>query len=342
MMKKIIVIGNGIASTLFVYFLSQRVKEKIEVLSLADDDLFPRCTLKSTSLVAKRGAKKGTPLGDLLTNSFDEVESFFSFWKNKYQSIQRVEVTSLCQKGSKFEEDYLRRFLNQVKDENDFLEFKEWGYLFDAKKILEDLEQEIVSSENILWKKEKEAVVRSFFCSEKEKYTLQCLSGKEIEGKYLFFGTNAYSSLLLDYPLKSEVITGHYLKFQSCNLGDKSFVYNLHEKTFTYRAEENSIEIGVVSTKGFNASLKEDQLKEIYSLFKPIFSKNIPPLEKGEVLFGYRHKIMGRRPGLFIDKKVNQSILMASLGTYKNGFSYNFVLAKEAVDEIMNHWAEVL
>lgn len=298
---KIVLVGGGITGELFLHYFIQLCPKGFSpsIIHFHQDELYSPCSLTSTGLVALNGAKRGTPRGDELTKAYYATAE----WVNSIHpmGVEEVLLESYCQRGSLFEEDYLRRFLNQVQNEGPRLVHREKAYLFDMPKFLTWLKV----------KNRQELQGQNLFCYQEMHGPLP----EHYEGD-LFLATGAYSSLLAPLETQTtEVIPGSFLLFdQGLDYGEKSFAYSLEEKVCLYRAESKTLQIGVAK--------KSEELPAIYERFKQFLSFTLPPLSAGRVLAGLRHRGPKRMP-VFAQLQNHRYALW---GTYKNGISYPHAL----------------
>jgi len=76
----ILLIGNGLSAKVFLFELLHSDEINCQNLAIAQvfcENLAPSCSLRSTASVSLNGIEEGiSPLGDLLSKSFDSFVSF--------------------------------------------------------------------------------------------------------------------------------------------------------------------------------------------------------------------------------------------------------------------------
>lgn len=323
--KTLAVIGEGIASLIFLKDLADFKQKNLtlpfdKILWISSPELSPGCSLWSTALVAKHGIKKGlSPLGDELSSAYDLAAQHYENYPNS--SVQKIDLTYFeDEKGS-----VARRFSQEALQEVSFQNFKgrgvvEAAYLIHPEAYLKEIRESIlkvlpeISCHHDLVTDFKREV--NLLIAKKENYTCHAV----------FWGVSA--GRFLKEKFHGKTITGHVLRFDDVDFGEKSFALNLFGKNLIYRHIEKQKVLFVGATTANDGELFPDaqELQQQWSkLFHlPEFDqlKNLTPKLWG----GPRHKLSKRRPRI---EALNEQEFCA-VGFYKSGYSLAHLAAREA------------
>lgn len=341
--RKVLIVGNGIAAKLLAFTL---YKDKgITATMIANEDFAPMCSTRSTAINCLRGTKKGiSKLGDLIVDSYEDFVHFYNTFKP-----EGVEKSFELQIWDKDYDKWQRRYedfklINKISGISSELSSSYEGvrneaYLFDPINFLNWLDQQY----------EKEFIndyVTSI--SKESNWKIETHNGLQILSEYVIicssYESSLFSSLIRDDVekrtlLHSKPVSGTYLRFSINDFNESQFnssqafslaYNNLH---FIYRPFASDVLIGSTSLNNEKRFLPEkEKVTLIYQKISQLLdnSVSLPPIEKGELVAGIRHKAQKRVPfwGEIHDN------CFGIWGLYKNGYSFGFKAALEVARAI--------
>ncbi|MDD0853038.1 FAD-dependent oxidoreductase [Halobacteriovorax sp. GB3] len=333
----IILVGYGIAARcLLREFAKSDYFSKKKILVVYNDDVFPPCSLNTTSIVCRSGVQKGiSDLGDFIFDSYEEAISFYESHPECHEQGLQHSLTDQSPKGR---EDFIRRFghcdsLNTLGDLSlsesfEGVSFK--AYFIDPSKCLSALEQAYIEKLDV--------TIKKLTCREvlKKEGHLQLDCGCEsfVTNKVII-ASGAYSkffqnNLKQESLTKSKFVSGSYIVFDDCDFGNKSFVLANRHYNLIYRRRSRQIMIGGSTVKEDLLCASVSELKSQYNFFRDLLKGDLvlPAFESGTIKTGLRHKGQKRRPFFGELEKGPFGNIYSMTGLYKNGFTFPFLGAK--------------
>lgn len=337
----LIIIGNGISSKTFCYYLSKQENpflKKVAVVS--DSKMAPACSLSTTSIVSLFGTQKGlSDLGDLNVDSYKAFDSFVN--EHKPEGVSSAKQFHLDSQGPAA---LVKRFGNAKATsslcENIDLPQKifmaqESSYVVYPKVFMEWLDKQINASSII------DLVTLSYHVRSINYIDDGVIvdNGKEkLKAKILVLCSGAHTKINeVLYPKQkpvnnSKVVSGSYIQFNNVNWGKEDLIFTLNKTNLIYRHLDQVLLLGGTHCSfGVNLPYVRE-LKDSYEYFQNVLGGSLPwpSFKSGEFLTGLRHKGQKRRP--FYGKLENN--VYAQIGLYKNGFSYPFYMAPLLLKQI--------
>jgi hypothetical protein len=339
-MKSLIVIGEGLASVSFLYFLnknSSHISNKIDKIYWISDKNYPVCSLNSTAVLTLRGTTRGnSELGDWLVDGF---EAFQSLHKNTpFQSLEMGVHYQLWSDNEPKIGQYRKRYTNLskavatpfLKNTNLYCHTEEC-FLFDPENFLNELTVEILSNPKI----EKLNAKVLEIDSEKKKITLK---DHFMPYDFLFSGNGAGE---FDQPFLNNEQTlqfmprpssGHYLNFYNIDLPVDSFFVTYQFKHISYRKNLKLLQVSTLSVEEFSNSAARAQLQILFGEMQQLFScLDHLQFEHGECLFGVRVKARKKAPYF---GRISPGHYCIN-GLYKNGYNLVWTLAPKVVEQLI-------
>lgn len=333
----IILVGYGIAARcLLREFAKSDFFSKKKILVVYNDEVFPPCSLNTTSIVCRSGVQKGiSDLGDLIFDSYEEAISFYESHPECHeQGLQH----SLTDQSSKGREDFIRRFghcdsLNTLGDLSlsesfEGVSFK--AYFIDPSKCLSALED---TYKGIL-----DLTIKKLSCREvlkKDDHVLLDCGVESFVSNKVVLASGAYSKFFQnnfkqESLSKSKFVSGSYIIFENCDLGKESFVLANRHYNLIYRHHTHQIMIGGSTVKEDLLCASVSELKTQYDFFSGLLKSDLvlPDFETGLIKTGLRHKGQKRRPFFGELEKGPYGSIYSMTGLYKNGFTFPFYGAK--------------
>lgn len=330
----ILVVGNGIAARCLLWEMTRHEKfvDKI-ILHVADNDKYPDCSTRTTSVVSLGAHSKGiSPLGDLLCDSGDFFQDFVQEFNplGVYPSKQFY----IC--PDKEDSNKYAQFLKRYLDNNtDNMESK-----FSVSGVSRD--SFIIKPEELFAWQEKEFQNKlknySFFkgdISELKNNQAMVRDKNKIHFKQLFLCTGAYTPFIFEnkHLPNGKPVSGSYYIWENINLFNEDLVLSKGHFNIIYRNNSNELLFGGTSQEGFIHEHNLHELEENYNVFKEIFnSLKLPEISDANIFTGIRHKGKKRMP--FFGKV--QDDIYALNALYKNGFSFPFYGAQQIIKSIID------
>lgn len=330
----LIVVGNGIAaSVLLFYFFQDPKNSHLKVAQIYEDNLFPPCSLSSTATVSLNGVEEGvSPIGNDLRAAFFE----FSYFVEKYKPEGVFKIKQfLTFTNEKYKGKMLRRFKKIENHNCEYLKNKE-GMCLDSFAISPTLYLNWLTKENSKHSLERISAVVEKFCEVNGDGLEVILKNKKsLMGKKIVFATGAYSEIHshfeeMNWASHSEILAGSYLE-KKINLNCDSFKLTIDESNLIYRSVENTLLLGTAPSIGpvFLPDLLA--LKKIYLHFQNNINFDLGDFYDFKIHTGLRHKGIKRR-SLMIPLNESKSAFLIN-GFYKNGFSLANLYGKKFLVE---------
>lgn len=320
-MKHIVVLGNGITSKLFIYYLLKK-SSNFKITQISCDDKFPPCSINSSSFVSLRGTNPGlSPLGEIIYDSYFFAKDFFEV--NQPDGVTKGQLKSFSYTGDNHEK-FLRRFPDAQKKDHYYVRAEE-AYFITPTRFLKWIDEQTTGHNFI--NEEVINIEQDFVQTSNNDYAFD----------YLFVGTSAYSKIYSDrYPkseiiLNSNVIRGDFVSFPK-DLGDISFGLENEHGYLIYRSDVLELLVGATTLKEPFPNNFE-LLKEQFNKMKGLIELELPQFETGKIFSGFRHKGKKRLP--FWGNLFEKDNIYGVLGTYKNGYSIPFLACYRVVNDLL-------
>lgn len=314
---KIAIVGAGLAAECFKhYFFNFIVNSNLDLtIDQYFSDLAAATTETTTSIIAKRGLKRGiSPLGDLLSDAYDEWESFY---QENIPGVIKCNFEHRCSKNQDKHQQFLKRFEEfEVYDQNDYSFVLEEGYLVDNDVYVKWLKQ----TQKLKVNKVNKLI-----------NTYEELSGYD----FVFYFTGAIGKHLglsgssnLD---KSKLVQGSFLVTDTHNCEGyfkNANVYEIDGVNFIYRPTSKQLIIGATSNH-WDAHYMPDFIgaKQQYEIINKYFE--LPNFDSFKIKVGLRLKGRKRTPYIGAGYTTNSFVVN---GLYKNGYTVAYLGAKRAVE----------
>lgn len=299
------IVGNGIASKVFLFFFLESYPNKS--VCVIESPLYPSCSIKTTSHVAVARQVEGTgELGQLVVDAWRAFEAFV-----KSENPEGVE------EGVLFKETLTKPTSHFFISPEIFLKW------FDNKNNTEYVTYICSHLENI---QEELDTVTLYFNDKKivsKKVLMACGPGLP----YLKFNNvnDNFKRGFVERP-------GSFWRCSARSYySEKSWVHTLGKANLIYRKSEHLFLLGGTTNSANLLGIDFSTLVEWHLDYKNRHSF-LPDFKDGEVDNGIRLRGPKRMP--IAGKIVGTQNVYALTGMHKNGFSYPFVLAKKCLDEM--------
>ena len=311
-----IVIGEGLSSEFFLYWLSQKSMKKLNILQISSES-YSCASEQGTCLLIPFGQKKGvSDFGDLLVNGREFMETLLeSEFKNSFEFL------NVSHFANENDENFQKRYQN-IQRENQLLLKKEKGKLIYWHKLKSALREPSLNL-NIVRQKDT-------FCEYQKGTTFDVhCSFESYKSNNLFLGIG-YGNALRD----KEAATGKAISGDSCFWEKVSVLKN--NELFSYKGfnafqTQKGFTFGsTTNERGLRETPSWDELEGKYQVFQNAFPEFVfPELSKSSSLTGHRHKLSKRRP------YANYREGLAEVaGLYKNGYVLAALLTHELVKNL--------
>jgi hypothetical protein len=324
----IIVIGNGIAARCLLWNIA-KLNKSLRVLRVYDDQAYPSCTTRTTSVVSMDVHKKGiSELGDILVDAhlaFQEfVDSNGPDGIFKGQQFYVYDESMDDRKKQQYESRYGSELVEVLGAKGIFKD----SYLINPEALLQFMDSRITNSNLDI------TTLTSRVSSVKDKKILT--DHGEYSFKNLLLASSAYTKFFYqneNLPA-GKAVSGSYYIWHNINLDDffsKSTVLSKGHFNIIYRRETHELLFGGTSKEGFIFEDHLEELRKEYTKLKAYFSGiDFPNISEAEVYTGIRHKGKKRMP---FAGKVDEGVY-ALTSLYKNGFSFPFLGAGNIVKSL--------
>lgn len=315
-MARLVVVGEGVAATAFLFALTQKanVDKFFSVIQIANDELAPATSFRSTAIAALRGTRPGlSPLGDEIVDMWDYTHPLFE--REKWSGLKKTAVHSWV-----YSDKAERRYGHLEKISASHFSAKippryittEPGWIIEPAALLASVPQP---------KLEKLKTVMTSLERVGEAWQVGILGGIKIEADVVVLATGPWSEwtreLFVGSPLESMKSTqGSFFQWDTTDCGTKDFVIGLEGMVCVYHAELQRLILGATSVSGDATFIpRMAELNAIREAFAAHVDINFPS-EKPAIITGLRAQTKGRRPwaGPLSSK------LYAVGGLYKTGW----------------------
>ena len=295
-MARLVVIGEGVAATAFLFALTQKanVDKFSSVIQIANDDLAPATSLRSTAIAALRGTRPGlSPLGDEIVEMWNYTHPLFS--RERWAGLKEAAVHSWV-----YSDKAERRYGHLEKiSTSQFSARKSPRYIttepcwiIEPATFLANVPQPKV---------ERLKTVMTSLERVGDMWQVGIMGGIKIEADVVVMATGPWSEwtreLFVGSPLESMKSTqGSFFQWDNFDYGAKDFVIGLEGMVCVYHADQQRLILGATSISGdatFIPHLAE--LNAIRNEFAAHVNINFPS-EKPQIVTGLRAQTKGRRP----------------------------------------------
>lgn len=330
-MKRVIVIGGGIAGHAVLFSLAQRAKvDRFDAVTLvASEASAPTTSLRSTAVAALRGTQVGfSPLGDELVAQWDHAHALLA--REGFAGAERVQHQTLCYSANtakRFQHLSQASALLPVRLAPDLVA-EEPAWVIDPAVFLSSIRERCQS----LGTRFVDSTVIQLAQSA-GAWTVRLHSGEVLTAEQLILASGFWMhwtrELLTGSPLAELIpVQGAYYQWDSQVLSRPSFSLSLEGTNLIYNAPLERLILGATSVK-HDVSLVPDraQLEELVRDVSEKLRFELPPLSSAEVVTGIRAQTRSRRPwaGSLAPG------LSAIGGLYKNGWVSAWKLADDLV-----------
>lgn len=302
----VIIVGNGIASKIFLFFYFQKFPESS--VGVIESPLYPSCSIKTTSHVAMAKKVEGSgKLGNLVVESFQAFESFVQSYGPKGVELGKQFVDSF-ENGTPHYFITPNIFFNWLNDQ-----FKEnkIEYFSDHISSINESEGPVtLEGKDIYYSK------RVLLASGPGFHQIE-INGVE-KNFYKGFVKRPGSYWTVDAE-----------NYQS----NEAWVYTKKKANLIYRKEEHKFLLGGTTNANDELGIDFSTLIEWHREYQNELSF-LPDFKNGNVDSGIRFRGPKRMP--FSGSIPGTRQIYALTGLHKNGFSYPFLLAKKCLDEFVD------
>jgi hypothetical protein len=337
-----IIIGNGIASHVVLYYLSLKLLEKEnkkslsqKLLILESPDILP-CSLNSTSHAGTINARDGiSPLGDMIKVSYEMLCQFIEkfnpegiYQGSLYKSydisdevrpeLKKTAIDIPICSNNIF---YGHRAIHHFIEPKVFLNWFKNEYTKNFKKLSIEITNLSLHVKDI-------TKTDAHFTLVTENENIESRSVLLTSGAELFL---KWTKRKWNYP-KLTPRAGDYLYLDNVDLGEESFSIMIETTNVIYRHYKRELLIGGTTNmpQEFLNSPNHEELKFFHKEIK-YFYPNIPEYDQFKINRGIRIRGPKRHP---FSGELHQG-LFALIGLYKNGFTFPFLLAPKLADEMI-------
>lgn len=330
-MKRVIVIGGGIAGHAVLFSLAQRAKvDRFDTVTLlASDATAPATSLRSTAVAALRGTQVGfSPLGDELVAQWEYAHTLLL--KESFSGAAQVSHQTCC-----YSSNSAKRFAH-LPQSTSILPMKlapdliveEPAWVIDPAMFLSSIQQRC---RNLGVHTIHHPVTQ--LTQKDGGWSVRLHSGEVLEAEQVILASGFWMHWMREYlvgtPLAGLVpVQGSYYQWESFALSLPSFSMSLEGTNLIYSAPHKRLILGATSVK-HDVSFVPDssQLKQLVDDVSEKFLFELPPIGQAKVITGIRAQTRARRPwaGQLAPG------LSAVGGLYKNGWVSAWKLADELV-----------
>lgn len=303
----VIIIGNGIASKVFLFSFLKRFSE-CRVLVI-ESPLYPACSIKTTSHVAVAQTVEGSgPLGQLVVDSYLAFKQFFEI-----NSPKGVE------KGHLFQDAF--------KDGVD--------HYFITPSILYSWFEEKTSEKGVNFSNDHVLNIKEF----EDVVEVHSKQTSYLAKKVLLApgpGFNGISINGVDQDFYRGFVRrpGSYWIAEATGYQhDHSWVFTLGKANLIYRKSEQLFLLGGTTNQHDELAIDFKTLIEWHKIYTQELDF-LPRFIRGKVDSGLRFRGPKRMP--FYGQMPSTQNVYALTGLHKNGFSYPFYLADQCLDSMFD------
>ena len=316
---KIAVIGSGVLGSLAAFW----AKNAGHHVTLFDaEEFIPKTTLRTTSIVALRGTKRGlSPLGDLICDSFQSFEVFFK----KYQphGVEVGSETVLWRTDMK--DKYQKRYPQSFK----LSSFEELVFRQELNSCTSNV-YHIYPTEFLKWLNADLEIANELVLKVSEG-TVFTMESEQTFDHVLFANSHGINSVqaahneeTLQYLSKCSTVKGDYFYFDYNPTAFSNHSFEFEGVHLIFRKDH--MLVGSSSDK-VDHLLFHKKSERIFDHLENFIDFEFP--KKREFISGLRQKGAKRTPFCYVDQY--QSYL---LGGYKNAFLFAPHLAKIWLKEL--------
>jgi len=295
-MARLVVIGEGVAATAFLFALTQKanVDKFSSIIQIANDDLAPATSFRSTAIAALRGTRPGlSPLGDEIVEMWNYTRPLFA--REPWSGLKETAVHSWV-----YSDKAERRYGHLEKTSASHFSAKksprfittEPGWIIEPATLLASVPRP---------KLEKLKTVMTSLERVGDLWQVGITGGIKIEADVVVLATGPWSEwtreLFVGSPLESMKSTqGSFFQWDTADFGAKDFVIGLEGMVCVYHADLQRLILGATSVSGdatFIPHMTElDAIREAFAAHVDI---NFPS-GKPAIITGLRAQTKGRRP----------------------------------------------
>lgn len=333
-MKRVIVIGGGIAGHAVLFSLAQRANvDRFEAVTLlASDAAAPATSLRSTAVAALRGTQVGfSPLGDELVAQWEYAHTLLL--KESFSGAELVSHQTCC-----YSFNTAKRFSHLPKSTATLplrlapeLIVEEPAWVIDPAIFLSSIQQRC---RNLGVHTIHHPVTQ--LTQNNGGWSVRLHSGEVLEAEQVILASGFWMHWMREYlvgtPLADLVpVQGSYYQWESQELSFPSFSVSLEGTNLIYSAPLKRLILGATSVK-HDVSFVPDytQLNELVEDISEKLLLELPPLSQAKIITGIRAQTRARMPwaGSLAPG------LSAIGGLYKNGWVSAWKLADELVKSL--------
>ncbi len=330
----LIVVGDGLAARVFLYQLSELLRESCaqipSVLVISDNQSYTPCSLRTTATISKVGMQMGVgEHGDRLLRAYGEFENFArALAPGIVTQTRHYQV--LMEDDPANEGRFHKRYGPTIVTSMGLKAAVGESYLVDPLALMNFLSSQSIFNDQLLHIKESVLALD-------HEGAVVTLRGR-YQGKYIFVAAGAPGEELLadtrelgDSPAVGESVLGSYLEWSCDNpLADlgESWQVALAKFNVLYRHLDRRLLVGGTTTKNIHC-FHPLEMKSQYDMAQEVLGAKLPPFSEASHLVGERSKLAGRRPywGHITGRT------WAVRGLYKNGFTLAFLAARELLED---------
>lgn len=330
-MKRVIVIGGGIAGHAVLFSLAQRAKvDRFDAVTLlASDATAPATSLRSTAVAALRGTQSGfSPLGDELVAQWDYAHALLD--RESFAGAERVLHQTLC-----YSPNTTKRFQHLPKTAPSLptklspdLVTAEESWVIDPAVFLSSIRERCLP----LGTRFVDSTVTQLTHSD-GVWSVRLHSGEVLAAEQVILASGFWMHWMREYlvgtPLAELIpVQGSYYQWESLELSLPSFSMSLEGTNLIYSAPLKRLILGATSVKNDVSFVPDSsQLSELVEDVSQKLLFEVPSIRRAKVITGIRTQTRSRRPwaGSLAPG------LSAIGGLYKNGWVSAWKLADALV-----------
>ncbi len=329
-MACLVVIGEGVAATAFLYALMQngKVDQFSSIIQVASDALAPATSFRSTALAALRGTRRGlSPLGDEIVSMWHYTHPLLK--EQAWSGVTAVKLHSWVY-SDKAERRYghlpqiSRSYFASKRPPRSIHEEDAW--IIDPATLLASVPRPSLQK--------RQQLVTSLK-PEGDQWQVGLLGGETLLADKVVLATGAWSQwsheLLADSPLaEMKSVQGSYYQWGEVDFGAKSFALGVEGVVCVYHADRRRLLLGATSVNGDDSFIPaKPELAAMARDFSQRVEITLPSAEP-QILTGIRAQTKGRRPWTGELRKN----LYAIGGLYKTGWVTAWPLGSQLAQKI--------
>jgi len=328
-MRRLAVIGEGVAATAFLYALTQKanVDKFSSIIHFGTAELAPATSLRSTAIAALRGTRAGlSPLGDEIVEMWHHTHPLFL--RERWRGLKAVNIETWVY-SDKADRRYghLERIEKSIHRAHQSPRYRttEPGWIIEPATLLKNVPRPPVDY--------RPNLVTSL-AKKKNGWAIGFLGGT-VDVDDVVLATGAWSDwtreLFVGSPLENmKNVQGSFYQWERTNYGESHFVLNLEGMVCVYHADERRLILGATSISGDETFVPHlDSLKKIREDFLSFVDFDLP-VTKPAIITGLRAQTKGRRPWA---GRLDEN-LYAIGGLYKTGWVTAWPLGEKLANSI--------